>query len=156
MSWTKRQFVIQAYRAIGLADYVYDLTAEELQDALYSLDALMAEWNGIGIRLSYPLPSAPDLADLDENTSVPDRANSAIYNNLAMRIAPGLGKNILPELRQAAYSGFLALVKNAAEPYSMQLPGDFPLGAGNKLLPDDQFTDQPAEPYQPWDEPYAD
>jgi hypothetical protein len=153
MSWTKRQYITQAFRAIGLAEYVFDLDASELQDALYALDALMGTWNAMGMKLSYPLPSSPDLADLDEVTSVPDKANEAIFTNLALRIAPGYGKSVSLELKQAAYLSYQTLIKMFSVPHNMQLPQDMPLGAGNKLLPDEQFTDTPADIEQPWDEP---
>jgi hypothetical protein len=56
MSYTKRQFVTAAFEEIGLASYVFDLTNDELTSACKRLDAMMADWNAKGIRLSYPIP----------------------------------------------------------------------------------------------------
>ena len=33
MSWTKRQYIVDAFEEIGLASYVYDLQPEQLQSA---------------------------------------------------------------------------------------------------------------------------
>jgi hypothetical protein len=71
MSYTKRQYVIAAFEEIGLASYVFDLTNNELLSACKRLDAMMAQWNAKGIRLSYPLPSNPDSTSLDADTEVP-------------------------------------------------------------------------------------
>ena len=71
MGYTKRQFVTSAFEEIGLADYVFDLQPEQLEAALRRLDSMMAEWNAMGIRLGYSMPSSPQDSDLDEQTNVP-------------------------------------------------------------------------------------
>ena len=88
MGYTKRQFVTAALEEIGLASYVFDLQPEQLQSALRRLDALMAEWNGKGIRLGYPLPSSPQDSDLDEESNVPDSANEAVIPSPTLAKAP--------------------------------------------------------------------
>lgn len=132
MSWTKRQFVEQAFEEIGYAAYTYDLQTEQLQAALRRLDALMATWNSRGIKLGYPLPSTPDASDLDEVTGVPDKANEAVYLNLAIRIAPIVGKMVSAETKASAKSAYGEVIRDAAKPSEMQLPTTMPAGAGNK------------------------
>jgi len=132
MGWTKRQFVEQAFGEVGLAAYVYDLTPDQLQAALRRLDAMLALWNGKGIRLGYPLPSNPQDSDLDAQTNVPDSANEAIYSNLAVRLGPGFGKVISPELKSVAKYSYDLLLARATLPPEMQMPGTMPAGAGNK------------------------
>ena len=66
MGYSKRQFVAAAFEEIGLASYVFDLQTEQLQSAMRRIDAMMADWNGKGIRLGYPLPGSPQDSDLDE------------------------------------------------------------------------------------------
>jgi len=51
MAYTKRDIVNRAFEEIGLAAYVYDLAPQQLEGALQRLDAMMATWNGKGIRL---------------------------------------------------------------------------------------------------------
>lgn len=144
MSYIKRQFVTAAFEEIGLASYVYDLQSEQLQSALRKLDGMMATWNTKGIRLGYPIPTSPENSDLDEETSVPDSANEAIYLNLAIRLAPGVGKVVSLETKQFAKDAYNGLLNKAAMPDEMQIT-DLPSGAGNKpwRLEDDPFLDKP-------------
>lgn len=134
MGWTKRDFVLQGFREAGLASYVFRLTADQLQNALFQLDAMMAAWNAIGIRCGYPIPSSPGNSDLDEETNVQDSAVQTIYKNLAIEIAPGFGKTVSPQTMTSALSGYNALITNVLTNNmpQMQLPETMPAGAGNK------------------------
>ena len=134
MGYTKRQFVTGAFEEIGIADYVFDLSSEVMQTALRRLDSMMAEWNARGIRLSYPIPSSPEDSDLDEPSTVPDSANEAIILNLALRVAPGLGKVTSVDTKIAAKNAYNTLLSRACAPSGMQLPMNMPLGAGNKPI----------------------
>lgn len=132
MGWTRRQFVVQAFEEIGYASYVYDLESEQLESAGRRLDAMVSTWNGKGIRLGYPLPSSPEIADLDAETEVPDYANEAIYVNLALRVAPTVGKSLSPETKILASATYKLLLQRAARPLEQQLPDTMPSGAGKK------------------------
>ena len=131
MNWTKRQFIVQAFEEIGMANYVFDLQAEQLQAALRRLDSMMATWNALGLRVGYPIPSTPEDSDLDEETNVPDAANEAIYLNLALRLAPTVGKQVAPETRLAARSAYMSLVVSKIEIQEMNI-GGLPSGQGHK------------------------
>lgn len=147
MSWTKRQFVEQAFNEIGLAAYVFDLSPEQLQTAMRQLDSMMSTWDAKGIKLGYPISLSPENSDLDTETGVPTAAVEAIYLNLALRLAPGFGKAILPEVKINAKMAFDAIAQIAARPVEYQLPGTMPAGAGNKTWRDygDPFLRQPDE-----------
>lgn len=152
MSWTKRQLVRQAFSVIGLADYDFDLQAEQLQNALYLMDSMIATWNAKGILLSYPLPTSPENADLDDESNIPDRANEAVYLNLAKRLATTLGKQITPDLNSAAWYAYNNLLSWAMQPVEMSMPDTMPRGSGNKpyLEEDSNYFDTPADPAPPW------
>lgn len=133
MSWTKRQFIEQAFEEIGLAAYVYDLTPEQLDSALRRLDAMVAGWNANGVRIAYPLVSNPDDNDIDADSGVPDYAIEAIYLNLAVRLAPGFGKTPSPETKASADMAYSNLVNQTAIPTpERQLPHAMPRGQGTK------------------------
>lgn len=132
MSWTKRQFVEQAFEEIGYASYAYDLEPEQLQAAMRRLDSMMATWNGRGIYLGYSLPSDPSTGDLDDDSGVPDLANEAVYLNLALRIAPIVGKQVPMETKASAKSAYGEMLIHMVKPNEMQLPTTMPAGAGNK------------------------
>lgn len=132
MSWTKRQFITAAFEEIGIASYNFDLSPEMMIAAMKRLDAMMASWNAKGMRLGYPIPSNPDNGDLDEDTYIPDSANEAVYMNLAIKLAPMLGKQVSMELKQAAFSSYnIMLAKNMDIP-QVQVNQTIPAGAGNK------------------------
>jgi len=132
MGYSKRQYIEAALTEIGLADYVFNLTANDLQTALRRLDGMLAEWNARGVRLGYPIPLSPQQSDLDEQTNVPDAANEAIVTNLACRLAPSYGKQVLPGTMINARSSWNAIYGKSATPPQMQYPGTLPSGAGNK------------------------
>ena len=145
--WTKKQLVQQALEEIGYAAYIYDLMPEQLESVLQSLDAMMATWQGRGIRIGYATSGSPSTSDIDAMSGVPDKANEAIYTNLAIRIAPRFGKTITPETKQAAKIGYDALLIIAAQPIEMQFPDTLPVGAGNKPWRNNNrpFVDPPTD-----------
>jgi len=145
MGYSKRQFAEGAFAEIGLASYTFDITPEELDWCVRRLDAMMAELNGKGIRLGYPIPGSPQDSDLDEPSGVPDWANEAIICNLAVRISPGKGKTPTPETKAAAKNGYNTLLQRACYPPEIQL-GMIPAGAGNKPIAVDGTTFLP--PYE--------
>lgn len=133
MSWTKRQFITQAFEEIGLAAYVFDLTPEQLDSALRRLDAMIAGWAANGIRISYPIPSSPQNSNIDADTGTPDWCNEAIYLGLALRLAPGFGKTVSPETKAFADLAYSNLLNQASIPtHERQLPKTMPRGQGTK------------------------
>ncbi|MCY1423361.1 P22 tail accessory factor [compost metagenome] len=145
MGWTKRDLIEQAFAKIGLAGYVFDLSAEQLQDALYQLDAMMAEWDGNNIKLGYPLTLTPGNADLDQDSNLPPYAVQAVFLNLGIRLGSDFGKDIPPRTLVAAKQGYDGLLAKAAFPQQQQLPGSMPRGAGQKpwRRVDDPFVRPP-------------
>ena len=148
MSYTKREFIAAAFEEIGLASYVFDLQPQQFEYALRRLDSMMASWNAFGVRLGYPLPSSPDLSDIDDESGVPDSANEAIIANLAVRIAPSYGKQVMPDTKATAKMTYNTLMSRAAAPLEQQMPGTMPAGAGNKpwRISDDPFLRPPVDP----------
>ena len=143
MGYSKRQFIEEAYGEIGMGTYVFDLDLDVLQRAARRLDAMMAEWNGRGIRLGYPIPASPDDGDLDDLATVPDWANEAIILNLAVRLSPGHGKTVSPQTLAAARRALDTVLGKVAMPPQVQITG-LPCGAGAKSL-DAPFLPAPSD-----------
>jgi hypothetical protein len=147
MGWTKRQFVLQAFSEIGMADDEYGLETYQLQDALVKLESMIAEWSGQEIDVQYPLAADIDTANMDTLTSVPLAANMAIYLNLAKMIAPGFGKQLSQESKLMATESYNRLASFVSDKHipKKQMPGWVPLGAGNKYNRDSKrpFVDTP-------------
>lgn len=148
MGYSKRQFVEAAFEEIGLAAYAFDLQPDQLESAVRRLDAMMALWNGKGIRLGYPLPGSPQNSDLDAESEVPDSANQAIITNLAVILAPSYGKQVMPETKVAGKLAYDVLLSRAVMPNQKQFPSTLPLGQGNKpwRIYDDEFARPPVDP----------
>lgn len=147
--WTKREFITQAFEEIGLAAYVFDLTVEQLNSALRRLDAMVGGWAANGVRINYPLPSSPSEADLDQACNVPDFAIEAIYTNLAVRLAPSLGKTVAPETKQVADMAYSNMANQVAIPtMERQLPMTMPRGQGTKPWRNfnNPFVNKPVDP----------
>lgn len=149
MSWTKRDLVTQAFEELGLAAYVFDLTADQLQSAVRRMDALLAGWAANGIRIGYPLPTNPGDSDLDQDSGIPDWAYEAVYTNLALRLAAGYGKPIPDGTKMIADSSYSNLVNQASLPTpERQLPQTMARGAGTKPWRNfnNPFINRPQDP----------
>jgi hypothetical protein len=150
MGYTKRQFILAAFEEIGLASYTFDLQPEQLESARRRLDAMIADWNGKGIRLGYPIPSSPQDGSIDEETNVPDSAYEAIICSLGIRLAPSYGKQVMPMTMATAKQGYDTLLQRATFPLEQQMPSTMPAGAGNKpwRVYDNPFLRPPVNPVQ--------
>lgn len=133
MSWTKREIVTNAFEEVGLASYAFDLQPEQLQAGLRRLDNMMATWNSQGIRIGYPLSDSPAGSSLDQDSNVTDEAIEAIVGNLAVRIAPILGKTVSPDTKATARKAYIALLsRRSTIPEMLNDASAIPSGAGNK------------------------
>jgi hypothetical protein len=131
MGWSKLDLVNKAFAQIGLASYVFDLQPEQLQDALSTMDAMMGEWNAKGIRLGYAMSSTPIVVGTVDS-GLPDSAFLAVFTNLAVILASGVGRQVSPELNKTAKRSFDTLLALASVSKPVRLPGNMPAGAGHK------------------------
>jgi hypothetical protein len=146
MAYTCRQLVEAAFEEIGLASFSVDLQPDQLQSALRKLDMMMAEWNGKGIRLGYPIPSTALGNDLEASSNIPDSANNAVVTNLAVRLAPSYGKTVSMETKIAAKMGYDVLSARASKIPEYSISGMMPRGAGNKPWKNDTFVTPADDP----------
>lgn len=133
-SWTKRLIIEQALTEIGIASYAFDSTADQLQSALRQLDSMMGVWIDQGIVFTpdpYPISTDPTVGNLDEDTNAPANALAAMYQNLAIDLAPSYGKTVNRRTEIAAKKNYTNLLGSLTVPPEYKL-GTFLLGAGNK------------------------
>jgi hypothetical protein len=140
--WTKRQIIEQAFEEIGLASYVFDITADQLQSALRRLDLMVASWQARNIQIGYPLPASPENSNIDEEIQTSLNNNEALVLNLAVRLAPAYGKSLSPDTKATAKLLYDQLLIEAAMPYEQQFMRTLPLGAGFKRT-DQVFVNVP-------------
>ena len=127
---TRATILRRAFGRIGMTDYEFNVTPEDRADARTTLDAMMAEWSGVGIDLGYT-PSTGIDNDTTEMTT-PDYADAALWNNLAVRLAPDYGKLALPDLRRDAKRGYdLCAAKTLIVPAD-ERPTRRIIGAGDR------------------------
>jgi len=133
MSWTKREIVQNAFEEVGLASYAFDLQPEQMQAGLRRLDNMMATWNSRGLRIGYPLTDSPAGSDLDQDATVTDEAIEAIVSNLAVRLAPMMGKTVSPDTKATARSSYMALLsRRSTIPERLIDINSVPAGQGTK------------------------
>lgn len=144
MSYSKNQLVQAALTELTLSSYTFDLTIDQMTQALIRLDSMLSEWNGRGIRLGYPI--SPDPANIDgtADSNIPDWAYEAVITNLAMRLGPSFGKAPNLVTMATARHSLNTLLARAALPKEMQL-NTLPAGAGAKRI-DDPFISPAAPP----------
>jgi hypothetical protein len=132
--WTKIQLIQKAFGELALAGYVYDLDPDQLEDALSTMDAMLAEWTTFGINIGYLLPATPDDSNIEDPSGIPDSANRAVYMSLAVQLAAGRGKTLTPQTLAGAARGYQQLLGAAARAAAIQqpMPNTMPRGAGNK------------------------
>ncbi len=132
MSWSKKQIIEQAFAEIGIASYTFDTTASERENSLRLLDTMMAEWTTDGIVFDpvYPATINPGSGNIDDETNAPNDAVSAMYNNLAIRMAPGFGKTASNDTKRDAKNGYSGLMRAIPVP-TVQMVGMI-RGAGAK------------------------
>lgn len=130
--WTKGQIVSSALAELGLQGYEFDISSAEKADALRRLDSMMATWEALGIHIGYAMPSDPKGSDDQEDCGLPDSAVETVFLNLAVRLAPGYGKQVSTDTRRSARQGYDVLLLEPAKPSPQQQPSTMPRGAGGK------------------------
>lgn len=126
--FTKREFVNAAFDEIGCADLV---DAPRFIRAVQRLDAMMADWNGRGIRIGYYLEDFTT-TDPEAQSGVPDWANRAIILNLAIEVAPSVGRQPMQSTVTGASIALSTVNARTTSIPLMQMPGTMPAGQGNR------------------------
>ncbi len=131
MAWTKRQIIESAFEELGYSDYSFDLNAKQYENALNRLDAMVSSWKQRGLVLDYVVPTTKGGSDLDDDTLI-EYYFEALYLNLAVRVAPMIGKTPSRETKQAANRTFRELMNDSVTRLQTIYSDDLPVGAGNR------------------------
>ncbi len=138
---TKRSLIQQALGEIGLGVYIFDATAEQLQDALTRMNRMAARWDATGLRFGYNMGGG-----LDDESGLPDTSEDCYALNLALNIAPSYGKTPSQDTRINAKMALNALL--ITDYVIPQVPFDsrMPIGRGNQLETKDRQYFTPDDP----------
>mgnify|MGYP003642354605 CR=1 FL=1 len=130
MSYTKRKIINQAMTEIGLGSFNLDAQPEDLQDALFKLNAMLAEWTIYGAVTG---ALTPFVDDLDADSLIPMTDILAVVSGLAVILAPSFGKQVSPATTMSAFNGRRAIVKrNFTVVGKRSDVAAIPAGAGHK------------------------
>lgn len=129
---TKGTIVDMAFEEITLAGYNVDATTDEQASAIRRLDSLMARWASNSLDVGYNFPSAVGSSLRADASGVPDLALEAAVVDLALAIAPGIGKSLSVETRIRYRQSMNATRAVFATIPEMSLPYRAPRGAGAK------------------------
>ncbi len=137
---TKRELIEAAFAELGVSNE-FDVSPDELTQALGKLNRLMATWTGRNIRIGYN-PGT----DIEAESGLGDTNQDAVLMNLALRLAPGIGKIPHPDLKRDARLAYLALLTKNVNLIPVQLPREMVSGAGNRRFSDRNYISPPDDP----------
>lgn len=129
---TKRDLFEMAFEECGLPGYSFTAQPNEISSALRRLDSTMRELEVQGVRIGYNFPAEVGASDPDEPALIPDYAINGVAGQLALRIAPGLGKTLSPEQKRGASLGMVAMQAASKVVPQVRLPRTTPKGSGNQ------------------------
>jgi hypothetical protein len=141
----KRRIIEMAYGKCGLAGYELGRTPEEVTDALSELNAMMLEWPFSGLGFEQP---AYGLGEPDDVSGIPDDTLAAVATQLALRLAPNMGKSLSAEARGSVSRSMALLYAKVATIPTQPMQKHTPRGLGgdrgvalNNPFIDETFTD---------------
>lgn len=129
---TKKTVLGFVFRAMGLADYEFNISPEEWAAALITMDAQMATWSTNGLQLNYNFPLTIGSSDLSDESGLPDDAILPVSGALAFAIAPAIGKSLSKEQTIVSTQGMNALRARYMPTPERPIPWGTPRGAGQK------------------------
>lgn len=141
---TKGDLVNAALRKIGIASNatLTDVEPQSLEDGVNDLEMMMAEWkgHGSGIDVGYLFSDEDTEVDPGDPHGLSNNALSAVFHNLAVRIAPDYLVEPTVKVIASARYGKEMLIKLTATDKAKKAkretgyPDRMPIGSGNRLL----------------------
>lgn len=128
---TRASILSRAFGRIGIGQYEFDIEPDERAMARAELTAMLEEWGQNGVALGYVEPAEADNDAVDIQT--PSWASGAIWNNLALRLAPEFGKTPSPQLTREARNGYNLAVGKTMDIPRQSSPGTTIRGAGDRF-----------------------
>lgn len=136
---TKGDLVRAALRKLAIASNatLTDVEPQSMQDAVDDLESMMAEWyqDGKGIITGYVFADPDNPPAEGDDHGLRSSAVSAVYHNLACRIAPDYALESTAKIITTARYGKELLYKQTAISRAKRAPypNRMPIGSGNQL-----------------------
>lgn len=142
----KRRIIELAFGDLAMAGYEFGRSAEEVNDALDRLEALMHEWPFN--RLGYVHRSYGD-GEPDELSGIPFETMNAVSAALALRLAAAMGATLSAEAKANLARAMSTLYGYTASVPTMPLARHTPRGAGSEHALSDYFFNETYESENP-------
>lgn len=141
---TKGDLVLAALRKIGIASNatLTDVEPQSVEDGVNDLEMMMAEWRedpAAGIDIGYQFAAEGEPAMDGDYHGLKTAHLSAVYHNLALRIAPDYEIAPGAKVVTTARYGKELLVKSSAMKRAKKVyreagyPNRMPIGSGNRI-----------------------
>jgi hypothetical protein len=140
MAWSKLNIIDAALAEIGLGGYVFDATAQEKQDFLSRLDAMMASWTDDGIVTGYVVEDNPAADTITGSSNITAKYTRGVVLNLAVEMAPGYGKQVMQQTLFAARNSYSQALRITTPPIKSVNTTAVPAGAGHNYASPQVWT----------------
>lgn len=136
---TKGDLVRAALRKLGVASdaTLTDVDPQSIQDGVDDLESMMAEWyqDGKGIITGYVFSDDESPPAEGDDHGLRSSAVSAVFHNLACRIAPDYALEATAKILTSAKNGKELLYKQTAISRAKRYPypNRMPIGSGNSF-----------------------
>lgn len=131
---TVQDIVSRALRLLRVLDAHEAPEAQQMADAIFSLNAMMRRWEADGIALGWsPVDNPADVAPL------PPEAEEAVAYNLALRLRAEYGASLDPDVIGIAQQGMAALKRDVLVAAPLRLAARSPR-AGHYNIYTDEWT----------------
>lgn len=141
---TKGDLVLAALRKIGIASNatLTDVEPQSVEDGVNDLEMMMAEWRedpAVGIDVGYVFAPEGEPVDQGDAHGLKLAHLSAVFHNLAVRIAPDYALEAMGKVIATARYGKELLVKSSAAARAKKAkrdvgyPNRMPVGSGNRI-----------------------
>ena len=124
--------ITSAFNEIGYADYLFDITPDQLFRVARQLDAMMGSWAASGIDVGYCYQQSPFQIDVNQLSNLPAAAVRAVYLALSLEVAPSFGKTLTQQAIVNANRAYNAMLVALAVIPSKQFNNTMLAGAGNR------------------------
>jgi hypothetical protein len=103
-----------------------ELEPDEYQDAIFTLNNMMLDWDASGLNLGFT-----EIQSLGDEVTVPTGALRGIIANLAIEVSPDYNGQITQALANTASEGLRTIRKLAVAKPVTKFPCTLPMGSGN-------------------------
>jgi len=136
----KQALVNRALKRIGVNTRFSEADGQESQDALETLEDLMAGNSGLGIRIGW---NSEDEPNGETEAGIPEWSHRGVIALLGVELCAYFEKDPTMALVKAARQGMNTIVARTAQALPVQYPRRMPRGQGNQINHNSKYFNDP-------------